>query len=117
MIVVRFFFSVSQDNESPDGQIQIQLVSVPMYGLLSRSQAQQEQQELREYSSFTMEDINALRIRSETARPPLLRVCLQFEENCSCIIQMCFFLVLSHCNNTRKERTRRNYRPPFSHYC
>lgn len=104
VIVVRFFFfSVSQDNESPDGQIQIQLVSVPMYGLLSRSQAQQEQQELREYSSFTMEDINALRIRSETARPPLSRVCLQFEENCSRIFQACFFLGLSHCKTPERK--------------
>lgn len=59
-----------QDNASPDEQIQIQLVSVPMYGLLARSQSQQEPQELREYSSFTMEDVNTLRIRSDT--PPIL---------------------------------------------
>lgn len=52
-----------QDDVSPDDQIQIQLVSVPMYGILTRSQLQQEPQELREYSSFTMEDINKQRIR------------------------------------------------------
>lgn len=51
---------------SPDEQIQIQLVSVPMYGILTRSQSQQEHEELREYSSFTMEDINKLKIRFET---------------------------------------------------
>lgn len=58
-----FFFSTLQDNSSPDDQIQIQLVSVPMYGVLTRSQSQQEPEELREYSSFTMEDINKQRVR------------------------------------------------------
>lgn len=56
-------FRLSQDDASPDDQIQIQLVSVPMYGILTRSQSQQEPQELREYSSFTMEDISKHRIR------------------------------------------------------
>ncbi|XP_030272850.1 extracellular matrix organizing protein FRAS1 isoform X1 [Sparus aurata] len=55
------------DNTSPDEQIQIQLVSVPMYGILTRSQSQQEHQELREYSSFTMEDISKHRIRYITS--------------------------------------------------
>ncbi|KAM7019160.1 LOW QUALITY PROTEIN: extracellular matrix organizing protein FRAS1 [Tautogolabrus adspersus] len=55
------------DDSSPDEQIQIQLVSVPMYGLLSRSQSQQESQELREYSSFNMDDINKQRIRYITS--------------------------------------------------
>ncbi|XP_051278840.1 extracellular matrix protein FRAS1 isoform X2 [Dicentrarchus labrax] len=55
------------DNTSPDDQIQIQLVSVPMYGILTRSQSQQEHQELREYSSFTMEDISKHRIRYITS--------------------------------------------------
>ena len=36
-----------------------------MYGILTRSQSQQEHQELREYSSFSMEDINKHRIRWE----------------------------------------------------
>ncbi|KAM7391087.1 hypothetical protein PAMP_021803 [Pampus punctatissimus] len=55
------------DNTSPDNQIQIQLVSVPMYGILTRTQFQQEPQELREYSSFNMEDINKHRIRYITS--------------------------------------------------
>lgn len=54
---------VPQDDSSPDDQIRLQLVSVPMYGILTRSQSQQEHQELREYSSVTMEDINKHRIR------------------------------------------------------
>lgn len=63
MIALFFSYCSCQDNASPDEQIQIQLVSVPMYGILTRSQSQQEHQELREYSSFTMDDINKLRIR------------------------------------------------------
>ncbi|XP_034027090.1 extracellular matrix protein FRAS1 [Thalassophryne amazonica] len=55
------------DNTSPDEELQIQLVSVPMYGILTRSQTQQEHQELREYSSFTMEDVNRHRIRYITS--------------------------------------------------
>lgn len=61
-------FCLLQDNTSPDDQIQIQLVSVPMYGILTRSQSQQEPQELREYSSFTMEDVSTQRIRWESER-------------------------------------------------
>lgn len=56
-------FPALQDRSSPDDQIQVQLVSVPMYGTLTRSQSQQEPQELREYSSFTMEDISKQRVR------------------------------------------------------
>lgn len=84
--------SVSQDNASPDEQVQIQLVSVPMYGILTRSQSQQEHQELREYSSFTMEDISALRIRFETLRlhtadlPPF-SVCLHCSSCCCAAIK------------------------------
>lgn len=67
-------FCLLQDNASPDEQIQIQLVSVPMYGILTRSQSLQQPLELQEYSSFTMEDINMQRIRSEmllqAADPP-----------------------------------------------
>ncbi|XP_056274598.1 extracellular matrix protein FRAS1 [Pseudoliparis swirei] len=55
------------DNSSPDQQIQIQLVSVPMYGVLTRSEEHQEHQELREYSSFTMEDVSERRIRYVTS--------------------------------------------------
>jgi hypothetical protein len=34
-----------------------------MYGLLTRGLSPQDQQELAEYSTFTMEDINKQRIR------------------------------------------------------
>ncbi|KAK5909396.1 hypothetical protein CesoFtcFv8_003328 [Champsocephalus esox] len=61
--VIRRSHLAYTDNTSPDNQIQIQLVSVPMYGLLTRSHSQQEHQELREYSSFTMEDISKHQIR------------------------------------------------------
>uniref|UniRef100_A0A3P9GZH8 Fraser extracellular matrix complex subunit 1 n=1 Tax=Oryzias latipes TaxID=8090 RepID=A0A3P9GZH8_ORYLA len=55
------------DDTSSDDQIVLQLVSAPMYGILTRSQAQQEPRELREYSSFTMEDIDMHRIRYVTS--------------------------------------------------
>ena len=56
-------FCLYQDNSSPDQQIRIQLVSVPMYGILTRGLSPQDHQELAEYSTFTMEDINKQRIR------------------------------------------------------
>ncbi|KAM6930976.1 extracellular matrix organizing protein FRAS1 [Xenentodon cancila] len=65
--VIRRSHLAFTDNTSPDDQIRIQLVSVPMYGILTRSQLQEEPQELREYSSFTMEDINTLTIRYITS--------------------------------------------------
>ncbi|XP_071779938.2 extracellular matrix organizing protein FRAS1 [Centroberyx gerrardi] len=65
--VIRRSHLAYTDTASPDEQIRIQLVSVPMYGILTRSQSQQEHQELREYSSFTMEDINKHRIRYITS--------------------------------------------------
>uniref|UniRef100_A0A4W6CQ63 Fraser extracellular matrix complex subunit 1 n=1 Tax=Lates calcarifer TaxID=8187 RepID=A0A4W6CQ63_LATCA len=65
--VIRRSHLAYTDTTSPDDQIRIQLVSVPMYGILTRSQSQQEHQELREYSSFTMEDINKHRIRYITS--------------------------------------------------
>ncbi|XP_010796071.1 extracellular matrix protein FRAS1-like [Notothenia coriiceps] len=65
--VIRRSHLAYTDNTSPDNQIQIQLVSVPMYGLLTRSHSQQEHQELREYSSFTMEDISKHQIRYITS--------------------------------------------------
>ncbi|KAA8592453.1 hypothetical protein FQN60_017908, partial [Etheostoma spectabile] len=65
--VIRRSHLAYTDITSPDDQIQIQLVSVPMYGILTRSQSQQEHQELREYSSFTMEDISKHRIRYITS--------------------------------------------------
>uniref|UniRef100_A0A3Q3BPI3 Fraser extracellular matrix complex subunit 1 n=1 Tax=Haplochromis burtoni TaxID=8153 RepID=A0A3Q3BPI3_HAPBU len=65
--VIRRSHLAYTDDSSPDDQIRLQLVSVPMYGILTRSQSQQEHQELREYSSFTMEDINKHRIRYITS--------------------------------------------------
>ncbi|KAF7205299.1 extracellular matrix organizing protein FRAS1 isoform X2 [Nothobranchius furzeri] len=55
------------DKTSPDDEIHIQLVSVPMYGNLTRTESQQEPQQLKEYSSFTMEDINTQKIRYVTS--------------------------------------------------
>ncbi|KAJ0067384.1 hypothetical protein NL108_003229, partial [Boleophthalmus pectinirostris] len=55
------------DDVSPDGEIRMQLVSVPMYGILTRSEDQHKHQELQEYSSFTMDDINKQRIRYITS--------------------------------------------------
>uniref|UniRef100_A0A3Q2PFS0 Fraser extracellular matrix complex subunit 1 n=1 Tax=Fundulus heteroclitus TaxID=8078 RepID=A0A3Q2PFS0_FUNHE len=65
--VIRRSHLAYTDNASPDDQIHIQLVSVPMYGLLTRTLSQQEPQELREYSSFTQEDVNLHRIRYVTS--------------------------------------------------
>ncbi|CAJ1069789.1 extracellular matrix protein FRAS1 [Xyrichtys novacula] len=65
--VIRRTHLAYTDDSSPDNQIQIQLVSVPMYGILTQSQTQQEHQELKEYSSFTMEDISRSRIRYITS--------------------------------------------------
>ncbi|XP_061672611.1 extracellular matrix protein FRAS1 isoform X3 [Syngnathoides biaculeatus] len=55
------------DDSSPDEQIHIQLVSVPMYGILTRTQDQREPQQLREYSTFSMDDINRGGIRYITS--------------------------------------------------
>ncbi|XP_076007225.1 extracellular matrix organizing protein FRAS1 [Genypterus blacodes] len=65
--VIRRSHLAYTDDSSPDDQIRIQLVSVPMYGIVTRSQSQQEHQELREYSSFTMEDISRHTIRYITS--------------------------------------------------
>lgn len=118
-------FCLLQDKASPDEQIQIQLVAVPMYGILTRSQSQQESLELREYSSFTMEDINTLKIRSEmllqAADPPPPTICPNCSpcccgvlnlvhqtgdrRNCSFVIYV-FFLGLNQPNSTHKKRIR-----------
>ncbi|AWP07675.1 putative extracellular matrix protein FRAS1 [Scophthalmus maximus] len=65
--VIRRSHVAYSDNASPDGQIRLQLVSVPMYGILTRSESPQQHQELREYSSFTMDDVNEHRIRYITS--------------------------------------------------
>ncbi|KAM9446229.1 extracellular matrix organizing protein FRAS1 [Clarias gariepinus] len=55
------------DNDSPDDKIRIQLVSVPMYGILAKTKSASDHEELNEYSSFTMEDINHHKIRYITS--------------------------------------------------
>ncbi|XP_029959982.1 extracellular matrix organizing protein FRAS1 [Salarias fasciatus] len=65
--VIRRSHLAYTDDASPDEQIRIQLVSVPMYGILTLSRAPQEPQELREYSSFSMEDVNRQRVRYITS--------------------------------------------------
>lgn len=99
-----------QDNASPDEQIQIQLVSVPMYGVLARSQSQQEPQELQEYSSFTMEDIDALRIRSGAPLvllpPASVSVVLPAVSSDACYIKQ---ENLFYCNFSLTTPTRKEY--------
>uniref|UniRef100_A0A8C4Z636 Fraser extracellular matrix complex subunit 1 n=1 Tax=Gadus morhua TaxID=8049 RepID=A0A8C4Z636_GADMO len=75
------------DNSSPDQQIRIQLVSAPMYGLLTRGLSPQDQQELAEYSTFTMEDINKQRIRYSQAIAPVVSVSsVVVEENSGVVL-------------------------------
>ncbi|KAF7657675.1 hypothetical protein LDENG_00023850, partial [Lucifuga dentata] len=87
--VIRRSHLAYTDDTSPDEQIRIQLVSVPMYGILKRSQSQQEHQELREYSSFTMEDISNHRIRYITS----------FETGSQPVTDIFHFVVYDHDNN------------------
>ncbi|XP_078258376.1 extracellular matrix organizing protein FRAS1 isoform X5 [Rhinoraja longicauda] len=49
------------DNNSPESKIRIQLISLPMYGVLTN-----RHMELLEFSTFTMEDIDNQRIRYTT---------------------------------------------------
>ncbi|XP_073717143.1 extracellular matrix organizing protein FRAS1 [Misgurnus anguillicaudatus] len=55
------------DDESPDENIFVQLVSVPMYGILTKTKFETDHEELGEYSSFTMADINNHKIRYVTS--------------------------------------------------
>ncbi|MGH0181185.1 UNVERIFIED_CONTAM: hypothetical protein FKN15_006840 [Acipenser sinensis] len=55
------------DNNSPDDKIRIQLISLPMYGMLTMTESSQINEELSEFSSFTMEDINRQRISYTTS--------------------------------------------------
>ncbi|XP_066568203.1 extracellular matrix organizing protein FRAS1 isoform X2 [Amia ocellicauda] len=55
------------DNTSPDDKIRIQLVSLPMYGILTKTKSATVHEELTEYSSFSMEDINRQTIRYTTS--------------------------------------------------
>nr|XP_056711523.1 LOW QUALITY PROTEIN: extracellular matrix organizing protein FRAS1 [Euleptes europaea] len=54
------------DNNSPDSEIRIQLISLPMYGTLLRITPGQHSEEFSEVYNFTMEDINNQRIRYST---------------------------------------------------
>ncbi|XP_072243382.1 extracellular matrix organizing protein FRAS1 isoform X1 [Leuresthes tenuis] len=90
------------DNTSPDDQISIQLVSLPMYGVLTRSLSHEDPQELKEYSSFTMEDINMHRIRYitsvETGSQPVTDIFYFFvldEENNRLDNEMCTITITS----------------------
>ncbi|TSN86075.1 Extracellular matrix protein FRAS1 [Bagarius yarrelli] len=55
------------DNDSSDDKIRIQLVSVPMYGILTKTNSASDHEELNEYSTFTMADINHHKIRYVTS--------------------------------------------------
>ncbi|KAL4617481.1 extracellular matrix protein FRAS1-like [Arapaima gigas] len=50
------------DNKVPDDKISFKLASVPKHGILTHSNSVSHHRELRENSSFTMEDVNQNRI-------------------------------------------------------
>ncbi|KAM9330542.1 extracellular matrix organizing protein FRAS1 [Gastrophryne carolinensis] len=54
------------DENSPDSKIRIQLVSLPMYGILTKTKSGKTAEELSEFSFFTMDDINSGKIRYST---------------------------------------------------
>ncbi|XP_061880359.1 extracellular matrix organizing protein FRAS1-like [Entelurus aequoreus] len=56
--VIRRSHLAYTDTRSSDDEVRVQLVSVPMYGVLTRTLTQHDPQPLREFSTFTMEDIN-----------------------------------------------------------
>ncbi|MEQ2200454.1 hypothetical protein XENOCAPTIV_029659, partial [Xenoophorus captivus] len=100
--VIRRSHLAYTDNTSSDDQIHIQLVSVPMYGILTRTYSQQEPQELREYSSFTQEDINLHMIRYitslETGSQPVTDIfhfVVHDEDNNRLDNQMCTITITS----------------------
>nr|XP_033819322.1 extracellular matrix protein FRAS1 isoform X2 [Geotrypetes seraphini] len=55
-----------EDSASPDSKIQIQIISPPVYGMLTKTEPMQAAEELLESSVFTMEDINNQKIRYST---------------------------------------------------
>ncbi|KAM8864960.1 extracellular matrix organizing protein FRAS1 isoform 2-T3 [Synchiropus picturatus] len=65
--VIRRAHLAFTDDESPDEKIRIQLVSVPMYGVLTLTKAKQEELQLQEYYTFTMEDVTQKRLRYVTS--------------------------------------------------
>lgn len=70
MLILSWFglFLPVQDDNSPDSEIRIQLVSVPAHGSLLRASGSAHG-ELAEVHQFTMEDINDRRIRYQRAVP------------------------------------------------
>lgn len=56
-------FVSKQDKNSHDSKIRIQLISLPMYGVLTKAKLGQAAEELSEFSFFTMEDINSRKIK------------------------------------------------------
>ncbi|XP_077332215.1 extracellular matrix organizing protein FRAS1 [Lithobates pipiens] len=54
------------DKNSHDSKIRIQLISLPMYGVLTKAKSGQAAEELSEFSFFTMEDINSRKIKYST---------------------------------------------------
>ncbi|CAM4540352.1 unnamed protein product [Leuciscus chuanchicus] len=65
--IIRHSHLAYMDDESPDERIFVQLVSMPMYGILTKNKDETDHEELSEYSSFTMEDINNHKIRYVTS--------------------------------------------------
>ncbi|XP_051540724.1 extracellular matrix organizing protein FRAS1-like [Myxocyprinus asiaticus] len=65
--IIRRSYLAYLDDESPDESIFVQLVSVPMYGILMKTKFETDHEELNEYSSFTMADINNHKIRYVTS--------------------------------------------------
>ncbi|XP_043916303.1 extracellular matrix organizing protein FRAS1-like [Protopterus annectens] len=55
------------DDRSPDTEIRIHLISLPMYGVLTKSDSGQVFEQLSQSSAFTMEDINKKKIRYSTS--------------------------------------------------
>ncbi|XP_060542993.1 extracellular matrix organizing protein FRAS1 [Pantherophis guttatus] len=62
VIITRSHFAYI-DNNSPDSEIRIQLISLPMYGSLMRTAFGRQSDESSEVYNFTMEDINHQTIR------------------------------------------------------
>nr|XP_014352206.1 PREDICTED: extracellular matrix protein FRAS1-like [Latimeria chalumnae] len=62
VVITRSHLAYVDDN-SPDLKIRIQLISLPMYGTLTKTTSGQTQEELSEFATFTMEDINDQKIR------------------------------------------------------
>ncbi|XP_039614478.1 extracellular matrix protein FRAS1 isoform X1 [Polypterus senegalus] len=65
--VIRRTHIAYTDDNSPDDKIRIQLISLPMYGILTMTKTEKISNELTEFSSFTIEDINHERIRYTTS--------------------------------------------------